>query len=39
MHEERHNKHKTEDAVPKGAVPAYLLDRQGVNSAKVPIYP
>lgn len=35
MHEERNNKHKDKDAVPKGAVPAYLLDREGVNRAKV----
>lgn len=35
MHEERENKHKNADAVPKGAVPAYLMDREGVNRAKV----
>jgi len=35
VHEERTNKHKNEDSVPKGAVPAYLLDREGVNRAKV----
>ncbi len=35
MHEERTNKHKNEDAVPTGAVPAYLLDREGVSRAKV----
>lgn len=34
-HEERSNKHKDADAVPKGAVPAYLLDRQNVSRAKV----
>jgi len=34
-HEERTNKHKNEDAVPEGAIPAYLLDREGVNRAKV----
>jgi ribosome biogenesis protein NSA2 len=27
MHEERQTKSKREDVVPKGAVPAYLLDR------------
>lgn len=27
MHEERQTKNKREDVVPKGAVPAYLLDR------------
>ena len=35
MHEERTNKHKNAEDVKKGAVPAYLLDRQGVNRAKV----
>jgi ribosome biogenesis protein NSA2 len=35
MHEQRDNKHKNEDAVPEGAVPAYLLDREGVSRAKV----
>jgi len=34
-HEERDNKHKNEDAVPDGAIPAYLLDREGVSRAKV----
>ena len=27
VHEERQTKNKKEDVVPKGAVPAYLLDR------------
>lgn len=35
MHEEKSNKHKNEDAVEKGAVPAYLLDREQVSRAKV----
>eukprot|EP00126_Sphaerothecum_destruens_P013531 Sdes_comp23163_c0_seq1m21464 len=35
MHEERENKHKDDEAVPKGAVPAYLLDRTGEARAKV----
>jgi len=35
MHEERENKHKNQDAVPEGAVPAYLLDRENVSRAKV----
>ena len=35
MHQERDNKHANDDAVPKGAVPAYLLDREGVSRAKV----
>lgn len=35
MAEERDNKHANDDAVPKGAVPSYLLDREGVSRAKV----
>jgi len=35
MHEEKTSKHKNADAVPEGAVPAFLLDREGVNRAKV----
>jgi len=35
MHQERDNKHGNEDAIPDGAVPAYLLDREGVSRAKV----
>lgn len=35
MHDERTNKHKNDDAAPKGAIPAYLLDREGVSRAKV----
>lgn len=35
MHQERDNKHAKEDEVEKGAVPAYLLDREGVTRAKV----
>jgi ribosome biogenesis protein NSA2 len=34
-HDERKNKHGNEDAIPAGAVPTYLLDREGVNRAKV----
>ncbi|KAG5461109.1 MAG: hypothetical protein BJ554DRAFT_6748, partial [Olpidium bornovanus] len=34
MHEEKGAKQKDADAVPKGAVPAYLLDREGQQSAK-----
>jgi len=34
MHEERTNKHSSGE-VEKGAVPAYLLDREGVSRAKV----
>lgn len=35
MHEQRETKNKREDVVPKGAVPAYLLDREGQSRAKV----
>ena len=35
MHEEKKNKQKKEDAMPEGAVPPYLLDREGVSRAKV----
>eukprot|EP01117_Protostelium_nocturnum_P013900 TRINITY_DN5232_c2_g1_i1.p1 TRINITY_DN5232_c2_g1~~TRINITY_DN5232_c2_g1_i1.p1 ORF type:complete len:261 (+),score=77.88 TRINITY_DN5232_c2_g1_i1:137-919(+) len=35
MHQERKNKHKNEEAVPKGAVPGYLMDRTGVSDAKI----
>ena len=35
MHEERSNKHADDEKVPDGAVPAYLLDREGVSRAKV----
>jgi len=34
-HEERTNKHQDEESIPEGAVPSYLLDREGVNRAKV----
>jgi len=35
MHEESLNKKKTDEEVPEGAVPAYLLDREGQSRAKV----
>ena len=35
MHEQRQTKNKEEGVVPKGAVPAYLLDREGQSRAKV----
>jgi len=35
MHEERKTRQKKEDEVPEGAVPAYLLDREGQTRAKV----
>ncbi len=33
--QERDNKHEDKDATPDGAVPAFLLDREGVSRAKV----
>jgi len=35
MHSERKNKHEDDSQIPEGAKPAYLLDRNGVSSAKV----
>lgn len=35
MHEERTNKHAQKEDNPDTAVPAYLLDREGVTRAKV----
>ena len=35
MHEEKLNKKKKEEKVKDGAVPAYLLDREGQSRAKV----
>lgn len=35
MHEERDTKQKKTEEVPEGAVPAYLLDREGQSRAKV----
>ena len=35
MHQERKTKQKSSDNVPDGAVPAYLLDREGQTRAKV----
>ncbi|XP_036355788.1 ribosome biogenesis protein NSA2 homolog isoform X3 [Octopus sinensis] len=35
MHEMKKTKQKADDAVPEGAVPAYLLDREGQTRAKV----
>ncbi|GBG72462.1 hypothetical protein CBR_g12036 [Chara braunii] len=35
MHQERDNKHKADDAVPTGAMPAYLLDREATARAKI----
>lgn len=35
MHEKRNAKKKNDEKTPKGAVPAYLLDREGQSRAKV----
>eukprot|EP00744_Colponema_vietnamica_P005160 GILI01007584.1.p1 GENE.GILI01007584.1~~GILI01007584.1.p1 ORF type:complete len:261 (-),score=63.30 GILI01007584.1:184-966(-) len=35
MHQEKNAKKADKDAIPEGAVPAYLLDREGVNSTKI----
>lgn len=35
MHEERQTKTRDSQDVPEGAVPAYLLDREGQSRAKV----
>jgi len=35
IHEEKDAKQKDADKTPKGAVPSYLLDREGVNRTKV----
>uniref|UniRef100_A0A670JNE2 NSA2 ribosome biogenesis factor n=1 Tax=Podarcis muralis TaxID=64176 RepID=A0A670JNE2_PODMU len=35
MHEKRNTKQKNDDKTPEGAVPAYLLDREGQSRAKV----
>ena len=35
QHRERNNQHANDEAVAEGALPAYLLDREGVSRAKV----
>ena len=35
VHEEKDTEHGNKDNVPKGAVPSYLLDREGVSRAKI----
>lgn len=34
MHQEKKTKKKDAEAVPEGAIPAYLMDREGQNRAK-----
>eukprot|EP00742_Colponemidia_sp_Colp-10_P000722 GILJ01000785.1.p1 GENE.GILJ01000785.1~~GILJ01000785.1.p1 ORF type:complete len:272 (+),score=41.98 GILJ01000785.1:36-818(+) len=35
MHQEKNAKQADKDAIPEGAVPAYLLDREGVSRTKI----
>merc|ERR1719464_1666262 len=35
MHEEKTNEHKTNEPVKEGAVPVYLMEREGVSRSKV----
>lgn len=35
QHEQRKTKSKKEEVVPQGAVPPYLLDREGQSRAKI----
>ena len=35
MHEERASRQKDDETVPKGAIPAYLMDREGESRSKV----
>mmetsp|Transcript_32731 Transcript_32731/g.52385 ORF Transcript_32731/g.52385 Transcript_32731/m.52385 type:complete len:261 (+) Transcript_32731:55-837(+) len=35
MHGEKTDEHKNDKATPKGAIPAYLMDREGVSRSKV----
>jgi ribosome biogenesis protein NSA2 len=35
MHEQKNADEKNDDAIPGGAVPAYLLDREGMSRAKI----
>lgn len=35
MHQEGSNKHANDDKITEGAIPAYLLDREGVSRAKI----
>eukprot|EP00494_Astrolonche_serrata_P028458 UN28724 len=35
MHEEKDSEHKTTEPVKEGAVPVYLMEREGVSRAKV----
>jgi len=35
MHQEKPDKHKNNNAIPQGAIPAYLLEREGVTRSKI----
>lgn len=35
MHQEKTSKRANQEGAPEGAVPAYLIDREGVSRAKV----
>lgn len=35
MHQEKTNKRANQEGAPEGAVPAYLIDREGISRAKV----
>ena len=35
MHQEKKTKTRNEEKVPEGALPAYLLDREGQSRAKI----
>ena len=39
MHEEKDNKSKAKDGVPKNAVPAYLLEREQVSMGRLRCFP
>ena len=35
MHSEKTDEHKNNKATPTGAIPAYLMDREGVSRSKI----